>query len=230
MNRKYFLIFAVLTSFIFSCTPPRLTGKYTQNPESKPSFAGREFAINEDGTFSINEYSDTYAHSFNEDGDIECLDKKGKGYGIYEVNGDSITLNFENKNFVTLEVSILENNQVYRIYARLIDEHDNPLPAESIAVMDKEDEIVEAKIFNLSGVAHFSIHRMKEPSSIQVDVFGGGQIKVDISENLGTSTHKIKRCIGYFHQGDSLTLWYKASRKHLEYNKDGVIRKLRRVN
>ena len=140
-------------------------------------------------------------------------------------------MNFENKNFVTLEVSILENNQVYRIYARLIDEHDNPLVSESIVILDKEDEIVEARVFDFSGVAQFSIHRMKQPSSIQVDVFGGGQIKVDISENLGTSTHKIKRCIGYFRQGDSLTLWYKkASRKHVEYNKDGVIRKLKRVN
>lgn len=226
---KYTILLIAVMS-ILSCSPSPIIGYYTNTNTSKMAFAGKELTLRADQTFTLNEWSDNYSKTTNENGEIDCPGKKGKGSGTYRIQNDSIELHFTNNDFITCISHIIDNDDSFLIEVEIKDEMNQPLIGSIVALLKTKHAVIENQLTNDKRLAIFEISKSEKPKFIHIGIFGIQNLSIDIEKNIGKRIFKLKRCLGYYKNGQRIKIWFKASKNHITYQKkNGRKVKLNRI-
>jgi len=203
---KFYYIF--LFFILISCGSIPTTGNFTDHKPGTVSFAGHAMTLNS----------------------MECLDPKGRGKGNYIIKKDSLLLTFENKDYLTLKMHVQQTEDMYLVSVQLLDEMDNPVEGEILYLLDVNNQNILTEFTKKDGMTFVQAKKVSNPKSLQIMSFGSETVTLEIKELLGESEHNIKRCLGFYSEGDQENLWIKFTRKGLQYKKKGGrIQELRRV-
>ena len=220
---------------LLGCSTKSITGHFSDS-KNTISFAGAELWLSAAGTFRLNEWSDNYIIQIDDNGEIVCPDEKGKGIGRFEIIQDSINLFFENNDFITCHLEILESSDNigqgsnYELNIKMLDELSEPFEAATISLIDEQEKVILAGITDSDGNLQLVTKEISKPVEVQISAFGMKSLVLDISTNLGKSVHELKRCFGYYARNDTAKYWFKSFRNRIQYKrKNGRLRQLKRV-
>lgn len=216
-----------------SCKSPVITGHYSSNPKGKISFAGNALKLNQDGTFALQSWTDSYTVSLDQNGNQICDEIKYRGTGNYKTGQDSLHLVFTNEAYVSvlLEIrNVLKDSILTKMLSiQAIDELAKPM-AVPVLILDKEKNYLDYKNFNADGSTSFELDSYLNPSFVKVEFFGSTDLNIDITQLEEGHYDFIKdRCFGYFEKHDVLDNWYQLKRNRIQIEINDQLHELRRV-
>jgi len=201
------------------CSPKVITGHYSNYSNSKISFNGKELWLDEDETFRLNEWTDNYSSTTDENGERHCDGEKGKGVGIYKIVRDTIQLHFKNNDFITCEMIINDKGDAYEMEIKIKDELNEPSQAVFVKIKTKKGTSLKSKVPDGYGKVRFEVGKNQSPQFINISTMGSGDLDIDIPDNLGKSEYKFKRCFGYYEKEEIEKMLFKIGRNYIEYKK-----------
>ena len=205
--QKYLVILAVIFSF-YSC---KTAGLYTSNPKERMAFAGTEFELMKNDSFSIRSWTDSYTIHVDEKGNrIFENDIMFRGYGTYECLDDSLQLTFVNEDSIRIELDLKRSDQMVEINLQTFSETNNVLYPQ-VDILDANGIRLDGTYIQVKDSFNYNIPIINKPTHIRLSGFEIN-IKdpiIDITKlSDGWHTVKKKSYNGYFSRGKK-KIWFK---------------------
>ena len=218
MEKSKIYLASLFLVCLSGCTPKSIIGHYSNSIGKTMALAGKELSLEKDGTFRLNEWTDSYATRTDENGEIHC-DQKGKGIGKYKIIKDTIELYFENNDFITCRLKIQETSKSYLLDIEITDELNMPLQSVALFVSTEDLKVIGSKVSDQFRKEQMEIPKNLDPIQLNISTFAAKDLIIHIPSNLGESQHISKRCLGYYKNKDVEKLCFKAGRNYIEYKK-----------
>ncbi len=220
----YFILAVLFAAMLSACSKKTLFGHFTSNPENKPSFAGKELTLNEDGSFIMNTWTDSYTIETDENGEVICNEVKSKGHGTYTAQEGGLSLKFTNREYLIVFIDAEEKSDAdsswYELNLEFIDEVGKPFDTPRMHVLDADGNIIKF-IFCHTKPYQVRVRKDGQAHALSVSMFGSKDFVYTLEEH-GEGRHKfqVNRCRSYYAEGTELRLPYKMTRKGIVYTNE----------
>lgn len=218
--KGYILNGFMLLTFVFLLASCRTAGLYTSNPKDKMAFAGTEFHLMKNDSFSLRSWTDSHTNYIDSNGNrIFKEDYQYRGFGTFECLNDSLELTFSNTDSITLILEIKRDEDTLNLSFQIFNEVGQSMRS-VVGIYTDQGERVEQAIFQLTDTFYFEIPIEDNPSQIRLQGFGynlGNPVIHFLNLSDGRYVFTRKSYNGYFQKGTVKKIWFSKVPSGIRY-------------
>lgn len=220
MTKEILAILFLIAIVYTSCTT---TGHFTSNPREKMMYAGTEFILTKSDSFQIRSWTDHYSVHVDNAGNRIWKENKYRGEGIYERNGDSLSLTFTSGDSILVKILYTKDDISESAEVSFFDELGDPAFIQ-FQVVNSENEVLRNVSFPRKNKYTLSFQQDENPEILKLrgPLLNVKEPKIDFNNlQLGVNEIRLKTYNGYYSQDDILKIWFKPTFTGIRYEFKG---------